>query len=48
MKVVVAYIYIEAFKEVLARVMNRYFQFSNNIMLLKTVVPLSYQRIKLF
>ena len=40
--------YIEAIKEVLAQAMNKYFQFSNNIMLLKTVVPLSYQRIKLF
>ena len=39
---------IEAIKEVLARAMNKHFQFSNNIMLLKTFVPLSYHRIKLF
>ena len=36
--------HIEAIK-VLARAMNKYFQFNNN---LKTVVPLSYQRIKPF
>ena len=36
---------IEAIKEVLAWVMNKYFQFSNNVM---TFVPLSYQRIKPF
>ena len=30
--------HIEAIKEVLAQAMNKYFQFSNNIMLLKTVV----------
>ena len=32
----------------LARAMNKHFQFSNNVTLLKTVVPLSYQRIKLY
>ena len=37
--------HIEAIKEVLARSMNTYFQFSNNVVLLKTLVPLSYQRI---
>ena len=37
--------HIEAIKEVLAQTMNKYFQFSNNTMLLKTVVPLSSQRI---
>ena len=40
--------HIEAIKEVLARAMNKYFQFSNNVMLLKTFIPLSYQRIKPF
>ena len=40
--------HIETIKEVLAQAMNKYFQFSNNIMLLKTVVPLSYQKIKPF
>ena len=44
MKVGVAY----AYKEVLAQAMIKYFQFSNNIMLLKTFIPLSYQRIKLY
>ena len=39
--------HIEAIKEALVRAMNKYFQFSNNMMLLKTVVPLSYQRIRL-
>ena len=39
MKVGVAYAYRG--KEVLARAMNKYFQFSNNVMLLKTVAPLS-------
>ena len=39
---------IEAIKEVLAWAMKKYFQFSNNTMLLKTIVPLSYQRIKPF
>ena len=37
----------EAIKEALAQAINKYFQFSND-MLLKTVVPLSYQRIELF
>ena len=32
--------YIEEIEEMLARTMNKNFQFSNNIMLLKTVVPL--------
>ena len=35
-------------KEVLAWAMNKYFQFSNNVMLLKTFVSLSYQRIASF
>ena len=39
---------IEAIIEVLAWAMNKYFQFSNNTMLLKTVVPLSLQRIRPF
>ena len=40
---------IEAIKEVLVWAMNKYFQFSNNMiimMLLKTVVLPIYQRIK--
>ena len=40
--------HIEAIKEVLAWTMNKYFQFSNTMMLLETVVPLSYQRKKPF
>ena len=41
--------HIEAIKEVLAWAMNKQiFQFSNNVMLLKTIVLLSYQRIKPF
>ena len=36
--------HIEANKEALALAMNKYFQFSNNIVLL---VPLNYQKIKL-
>ena len=39
--------HIEAIKEVLAWAMNKHFRFSNNIVLLKTVVLLSYQSIKL-
>ena len=39
--------HIEAIKEVLAQTMNKYFQFSNIIILFKTVVTLNYQRIKL-
>ena len=39
--------HIKAAKEMLAQAMNKNFQFSN-IMLLKTVLPLSYQRIKLY
>ena len=35
-------------KEVLAWGVVKYFWFSNNGILLKTVVPLSYQRIKAF
>ena len=37
--------HIKAIKEVLAQAMNKYFQVSNIIMLLKTVVPLNYQRL---
>ena len=40
--------HIEVIKEVLQRAINEHFQYSNNIMLLKTVVPLSYQSIKPF
>ena len=47
MKVSVACTYQGNYK-VLAQAMNKYFQFNNNIMLLKTVVLLSYQRIKSF
>ena len=36
--------HIKAIEEVLARAMNKHFQFSNYIMLLKTVIPLCYQR----
>ena len=36
--------HIKAIKEVLSRVINKYFQFSNKV---KTVVPLSYQRINI-
>ena len=34
--------HIEAIIQVLAQAVNKCFQFSNNIMLLKTVVPSSY------
>ena len=37
--------HIKAIKDVLTQAMNKYFQFSNNIMFLKTF---SYQRIKLY
>ena len=41
--------HIDIIKEVLAWAINKHFQFSNNnVMLLKTVVPLSYQSIKTF
>ena len=40
--------HIEAIKEVLVQATNKYFQFSNNVMSLKTFVPLSYQKIKLY
>ena len=35
--------HIGEIKEVLARAMNKYFQFSNIVMLLKIFVPLNYQ-----
>ena len=40
---VVWYIHLEAIKEVLSWAINKYFQFSITTMLVKTVVPLSYQ-----
>ena len=42
------HMHTEAIKEVLAWATTKHFQFSNNIMLLKTVLTLSYQRIKLY
>ena len=48
MNVGVMRMHTEAIKEVLGWAMNKYFQCSNNLVLLETVVALSYQRIKPF